>query len=205
MVRKTKEEAAATRLQLLDAAERLFSEKGVSHTSLHEIALAAGLTRGAIYWHFEDKGDLLKAMWERVALPIHDAICSSNTNKLDPLTLIRSKVCWMADHIEEDPRIFALMNIVMLRCEFTDETRSARDHFLHERETCQRHLLADFDTAIATGALPPHTNAEHAMQGIFGLVDGICFHWLIQPQAFCIRQVTHSSVDCFLAGLQRSR
>ena len=54
MVRRTKEEALETRNLLLDVAERVFNEKGVSRTSLAEIAEAAGLTRGAIYWHLVD-------------------------------------------------------------------------------------------------------------------------------------------------------
>ena len=73
MARRTKEDAAETRSRLLDAAELLFHEKGVSRTSLNDIALAAGATRGAIYWHFENKGDLLTALWERVALPMQQA------------------------------------------------------------------------------------------------------------------------------------
>jgi TetR/AcrR family acrAB operon transcriptional repressor len=56
MVRRTKEEAAATRDSILDAAEILFAKNGVSRTTLQHIATAAGVTRGAIYWHFVDKG-----------------------------------------------------------------------------------------------------------------------------------------------------
>jgi TetR/AcrR family acrAB operon transcriptional repressor len=49
MARRTKEEAQATRTQLLDTAEVVFREKGVSRTTLTDIASAAGVTRGAIY------------------------------------------------------------------------------------------------------------------------------------------------------------
>jgi len=48
MVRRTKEEAEQTRDQILDAAEILFFERGVAHTSLEQIARAAGVTRGAV-------------------------------------------------------------------------------------------------------------------------------------------------------------
>lgn len=65
MVRKTKEEAAETRSRLLDTAEEVFLREGVTRTSLQRIAEAAGLTRGAIYWHFQDKADLFNAMMER--------------------------------------------------------------------------------------------------------------------------------------------
>ncbi len=59
MARKTKQQALETRQHILDVAMRLFSQQGVSATSLAQIAQAAGVTRGAIYWHFKDKSDLL--------------------------------------------------------------------------------------------------------------------------------------------------
>ncbi|HPW30603.1 MAG TPA: TetR family transcriptional regulator, partial [Rhodoferax sp.] len=70
MARRTKEDALATRELLLDAAERVFHRRGVSRTTLQEIAQDAGLTRGAIYWHFQNKGELFHAMMERVTLPM---------------------------------------------------------------------------------------------------------------------------------------
>lgn len=42
----------------------VFLTAGVSSTSLGEIAKAAGVTRGAIYWHFKDKSDLFSEIWE---------------------------------------------------------------------------------------------------------------------------------------------
>lgn len=70
MARRTKKDALLTRSALLDAAECLFQERGVSRTSLADIARAAGVTRGAVYWHFKDKADLFGAMLERVTLPL---------------------------------------------------------------------------------------------------------------------------------------
>src|SRR5450631_2531195 len=77
MARRTKEEAQATRSHILDTAELVFERHGVSGTSLHEIAKAAGLTRGAIYWHFQDKADLFNAMMERATMPLEEtgAVC----------------------------------------------------------------------------------------------------------------------------------
>jgi len=55
MARCTKEKALETRERILDAAEDVFDDNGVSNTSLADIATAAGVTRGAIYWHFTNK------------------------------------------------------------------------------------------------------------------------------------------------------
>src|SRR5512140_3424665 len=91
MVRRTKEAAAATREQLLDAAERVFRERGVTRTSLAEIATAAGVTRGAVYWHFRDKADLFFAMCERATLPLEESLERAGTaTHADPLAALRT-------------------------------------------------------------------------------------------------------------------
>ncbi len=69
IVRKTKEEAEKTRLTLLASAVRLFEAKGVSATSLHDIAAQARMTRGALYWHFNCKEDIIRGIWETYAAP----------------------------------------------------------------------------------------------------------------------------------------
>lgn len=61
-MKRSKEDAAVTREQLLDAAYHLFSTKGYENTTLSDIASEAGLTRGAVYWHFQDKQDLLNQL-----------------------------------------------------------------------------------------------------------------------------------------------
>ena len=91
MARKTREEALATRERLLDAAQRLFREHGVTRTSLAEVATAAGMTRGAVYWHFKDKADLFRAMCDRATLPLDasfDQVVQSAST--DPLGTLRT-------------------------------------------------------------------------------------------------------------------
>ena len=102
MVRRTKAEAEQTRHKLLDAAEQLFLQRGVSRTSLNDIAQAAGTTRGAIYWHFKDKADLFNAMMQRVTLPMEEALQHLlrriNSEDLDLVVTAISVPSWSASH-----------------------------------------------------------------------------------------------------------
>ena len=72
MVRRTKEEAQETRSQILEAAEKAFYERGVARTTLADIATMAGVTRGAIYWHFSNKADLVQAMLDSLHEPLDE-------------------------------------------------------------------------------------------------------------------------------------
>src|SRR3569833_2689112 len=90
MARRTKEAAQETRAFLFVAAVWVFSEKGVTSTSLNEIAVAAGVTRGALYHHFKYILDLGGALMERVMMPINEKrLCAAVTAPNAPHNQIR--------------------------------------------------------------------------------------------------------------------
>ncbi|MEO1495279.1 MAG: TetR family transcriptional regulator [Pseudomonadota bacterium] len=62
-----RDRSAAMRAKLIDAGRALFAEKGFADTSTPDIARAAGVTRGAMYHHFADKTDLMRAVVEQEA------------------------------------------------------------------------------------------------------------------------------------------
>ena len=64
-MRRCKEDAEQTRQAILDAAEVIFCDQGVAAATLERISRMAGVTRGAFYWHFKDKADLLQALHDR--------------------------------------------------------------------------------------------------------------------------------------------
>src|SRR5215203_7168712 len=73
--RKTQEERrAATRRALLGAARGLFAEGGYHATAAGEVVGRAGLTRGAMYHHFEDKRDLFRAVVEEVEVEVDEIV-----------------------------------------------------------------------------------------------------------------------------------
>lgn len=65
MARTQAERSETTIGELLDAAEALFTEQGYSATSIEDIVRRAGVTRGALYHHFDSKATLFEAVFER--------------------------------------------------------------------------------------------------------------------------------------------
>lgn len=61
-MRRTKEEADQTRRAILQSALDTFCEKGYSKTTFDEIAKRINLTKGAVYWHFRNKPDVVAAL-----------------------------------------------------------------------------------------------------------------------------------------------
>ena len=62
------EQSQQTREILLRAARKLFTEKGYASTSTEEIVQRAHVTRGALYYHYRDKADIFRAVFEEVRL-----------------------------------------------------------------------------------------------------------------------------------------
>lgn len=66
MPKRTYEDSLVTKQNILNTAKRLFSRRGYERTSLSDVAKYAGVTRGAIYWHFSSKEDLLLGLLEKL-------------------------------------------------------------------------------------------------------------------------------------------
>ncbi len=201
MVRRTKEDALATRDHILDTAELVFQKRGVSATSLHEIAQAAGVTRGAIYWHFENKADLFNAMMLRVTLPLEANLKRGKAREDDPLDYLRRGVAAALKQTVHDPQVRRVFEIARHMVEYVDELQAVRDRHIAEREEC----LADMEGLLALarrrGQLGKRVPARVAARGVHALVDGLLQNWLLDPEAFDLEKVGRQTLDAYLAGL----
>lgn len=78
-------ETQGTRSRLLAVGRRLFAERGFAGTSTEEVVLQAGVTRGALYYHFRNKQDLFRAVFAEVVAGTHDQVASAvATAEADP-------------------------------------------------------------------------------------------------------------------------
>lgn len=83
--RSNRDRTEKTKAALIAAARALFVEKGYAETSTPEIVTAAGITRGALYHHFEDKRALFRAVVQEEALAVTHAIERATPGRLAPL------------------------------------------------------------------------------------------------------------------------
>lgn len=127
-MRRTKEDSEKTRTAILLAAEELFLEKGVSHTSLEQIARAAGVTRGAVYWHFQNKAHLFNEMLNQVRLPPEQLTERlSGCDGSDPLRSLYDLCLEAVQSLLTQEKKRRILTILMQRCEFTEELREAQE------------------------------------------------------------------------------
>lgn len=202
MARRSKEDALATRQRLLDAAERVFLEQGVAGTSLNDIALAAGTTRGAIYWHFSDKADLFNAMMDRVVLPMESAMAHVQQDAAaDPLPVLRQAIQGALRQTVRDPQTRRVFEVATHKVEYVDSLCAVRARHLQMRnEWVERMRQALRKSADSRGVRLPVPVAA-AAHGLHALVDGLIQNWLLDPGSFDLEKCGAKAVDAYLRGI----
>jgi len=204
MARRTKDEALETRNAILDTAERVFSERGVSRTSLADIAEAAGVTRGAIYWHFQDKADLFCRMVARVTLPMEDAPCQiDHAATADPVASIRAMMVAILRRTSKDPQARRVFHIVFHKCEYVDEMKPVWNRLNEMQAGCLAGIERGLAAARARGQLPAALNARRAALGLHALLDGLISKWVMDPDGRPLKHDAEPLVDLFISALRQ--
>ncbi len=203
MARKTKEEAQETRERLLDAAETIFRERGVTRTSLAEVATAAGMTRGAVYWHFKDKADLFQAMCDRATMPM-DAMFerAGDPAQADPLATLRELSVGALQSLAADARAQRVFEIIFHKTERVDELAGTETSCADARQQCLGQIEAIVQRCADSGQLPADTDAALATLGLHALMVGIMHEWVIDPTAYDLHAAAPALIDLYLAGLR---
>lgn len=195
MVKKTKAEALKTRQLLIDTAIEQFAARGVTNTTLNDIADAAQVTRGAIYWHFENKIQLFNEIWrQQPALSELITIDLTAEWQNDPLRLMREKLILGLQYIATNPRQRALMQILYHKCEFHEEMLS--EQYIREKigfsHPQMRSLLIQ---AIARGQLSPSLDLDVILIILHGCFSGIVKNWLMNQGQYDLFSQAPALVD----------
>lgn len=205
MARKKKEDAQKTRQQLIEAAIVQFATRGVANTTLTDIADAAQVTRGAVYWHFSSKAEIFNAIWEQQQ-PLREIIRDrlSLSENDDPLLMLREQFITGLQYIAHEPRQWALLQILYHKCEFNSD-------MISECEIRNRIGLSDQTLRItlekcrARNSLSPQVNIDLAVIVLHGFFSGIIKNWLMDSDSINLYQQAPALVDNIMATLQIAR
>lgn len=186
MARRTKAEAEATREALLDAAESVFHQKGVARATLREIAHRAGVTRGALYWHFKGKAELFQAMLDRVYMPFEELVDAIPEDQrgggaLEDLRL----ACLQGLKRMSEPRYLRVHSILLHRCEaFADIDPVGMLKRLSD--DAMQSTLTRFEDAHACGELREGLDPPTANELMHATLRGLLHTWHLDTAAFSL-------------------
>jgi TetR/AcrR family acrAB operon transcriptional repressor len=122
VARRTKEEAQETRGRILESALDIFCEKNFSNVSMTEIAESIGLTKGAVYWHFKSKNDILLQLIEEMCRQTERDFIDiyGIPESLEGLRLYyKSAIA----HLSQDERYLKIHKLMFRRHEWPDDVQ----------------------------------------------------------------------------------
>lgn len=197
MVRRTKEQAEATRDSILDAGELLLEKQGMSTTTLNDVALAAGVSRGAVYWHFKNKSELFYSIINRAFMPLESTLAQLNMQSPEPpLERLRLHANNVFFSVSNDDRLRRLLDLIAHKIEYVDEAMAVRDRILKMRG---RHI-ALIKQYLLSAELPEPVCQAQAI-GLHVILDGLIQNWLLDTSAFELEEMGKRIVDSFLCGV----
>lgn len=206
MARKTKAEAEQTREAILDAAEAIFFEKGVARTTLDEISRAAGVTRGALYWHFRNKADVLTALVQRVELPIDRLlaeIAEADAGERDLLGRTRDLFRRVFRELAEDAQRQRVFTILIQGTELVGEMQPVQDHFEAKGNALVAALSRVMERCRETGEVPADLDPALAASAVHAFLIGIHMLALRCGGPIDLRRDAPAMIDMFFDGLVR--
>lgn len=164
MPKKTYSESMQTKNNILIAAQKVFANKGFNKASLTDIAREANVTRGAIYWHYENKTALLASLLEEEARKLNlvsTLSSAAHENQTDPLGQLKQ---WALAHFNEDSKSFFNSSVVVIfesiiHSDISIEAREQLEELINLRFLSIEDALRN---AVALKQLPSDCDVELA-------------------------------------------
>lgn len=174
MARRTKEEAEETRESLLRAALDLFSEKGYSRTTFNDIAKRIGMTRGAVYWHFENKAALLAELIDYAYARKH-SIVDEDITDINTIEDLRSAFVFHARVVETDPVVRKFEFFLNYQMEWSEGLLSDTQKKMNElRPDPIEDFRGHFDKPAIAGRFRTGTDVDQLVLMLGAVWVGAC-------------------------------
>ena len=183
-----------SRERLLEAAARLFEERGYASVTMAELAEQAGVSRPTAYRHFADKEDILWALTEQAGEHTSRIIAAAASSSASPSAQLRTL-------IREHTRVMVQHRVVFritLRTHL--ELNPERRKVLSEAQRQYLHITANIiEAGVRQGEFRP-VHATTAAEGILGMTQSV-IDWYRERGPLPLDGVADQFIDITLAGL----
>lgn len=187
------------RRQILDAAIQVFSERGFHGARMDDIVKQSGLSKGALYWYFESKDQLIETIlddfFEQELVLLRAAASASGTvsERLKAFTVIL---------VQDMQKMPAFLPIAF-------EFYAAATRQSPIRDTLQRHfrdyrsaLMTMLDQGVESGELR-QVDTESFAVGLMALLDGLTLWWVVNPADIQMESITNTLLELLLNAVKR--
>ncbi len=205
MARKCKEDAEKTRQAVLESALDVFSDKGYAKATFDEIAARAGFTKGAVYWYFRNKADLVAALIVEYVNRKYQEIFPSlpKGNSLDDL--LEYFVIW-ADAGRNDLRFARFNRFIMCQMEWSESVLSRVEKTLATTKDLHlekvRNVLLESEK---NGTLKEGIDVDVVQHVIISTYMGIVFSSISKSVTYDLVEMVRTGLALLFNGLKKQR
>ncbi|MCU0574484.1 MAG: TetR family transcriptional regulator [Syntrophobacteraceae bacterium] len=202
MARKTRGEAEKTRSRILDAAFEVFTRKGFVRTTLNDIAQAAGVTRGAIYWHFRDKVELFNTLSDEMDREAAVGPEDLPVEEVTSLQRIREMSLEYLSHFENNSRYAIFYEMLLYKTEHTHDLEPILNHERQKHRAIRDKLGIVFTRLKEQGKLRSDLDPSQAALSLVAFIVGLIEVWLFDRTSFSLIQSAPPLLSRFLSSME---
>ncbi len=204
MARKTKEEALHTREAILMAALDTFCKKGYFRTTFDEIAKSINLTKGAVYWHFKNKPDIINALITE-AFEHNKKTINNKIAEIKTLEDLQQYFVFTAEIVQNTPIFRKFLFFVMYQMEWSEGLFNAFEiSGPHNNIMTYHHdlILQVLKHSQDSGVIRPDINIEKTTESIHSLWEGLLYRTIGKSYTGDFPQITEYSFQILINSLK---
>jgi len=204
---RRKREKDQRRSAILNAARKLFFEKGFRYVTVENIARKAELSKGSIYLYFSSKGEI----YTQILLNDIDKFNKKSSlifqNGKSAAELVMDFAFIYVDFFLNDRELFRIMMTFMLHTEDMNLAETVNQHIIEVTNNTVKIIETILQQGIEKGEFPSDINLRLSRNAMWGLLNGIIsLHLFTGKEANKeerIRSAVKASLDIFINGLRR--
>ena len=185
------------RARILDAAVRVFADRGFFNATVAEIARAAGVADGTIYLYFKSKDDLLISLFEDRMDSVNAQLRETLSRPGTALDRLRQVVALHFQLVEENP---AMAEVICV--ELRQSSKFIKEYANPKFAEYLRILVGCVADGQAAGILRADIDPQLVARSLFGALDEIALSWLVKRDKFELQRAADQMGRLFIEGLR---
>jgi TetR/AcrR family transcriptional regulator, fatty acid metabolism regulator protein len=191
--------------QIIEAAVRVFAQKGFVRSTIYDIAREAGIGKGTIYEYFESKEDVINLTFETFMeelVPDFGAITQSSLSATEKLCRMISGFAGMLKSKEKQDLLDIMFDLWAEGIRSQDSRGSLESKINQFYQEYRKTVAAVLEQGIQSGEFRKDMNTRIEASILVGLLDGILVQWILDKKRFPVADAVGAAVQTIIYGIQ---